>query len=291
MKSRVSPYDRITERIINLLESGVCPWRRPWNQSNLRPQNFDSKHLYQGINFFLLECMGFDLPVFLTFRKVKAMGGSVRKGSKGIPIVFWGTWKLQDPRGDETEVPKKIPFLKHFTVFNAAHIEGIDFPEPEDVQVYEFNPISRADDILASWGDRPEIHANRKFAAYDPIKDLIFMPPESRFQSPESYYATLFHEMGHATGAPHRLNREKGNFGDEQYSREELVAEMTSAFLCEECRIDNSTLENSAAYLGGWIKALKGNSKMVIQAASQAQKAANYILGINSSCSDKKMSA
>lgn len=274
-----SAYDRVTERIIELLEQDICPWRRPWNRTNMRPQNFASGNIYNGINLFLLEAMAFDNPVFLTFKQVKETGGNIIKGSKGFPVVYWGTFEVE-AKATEEDKTKAVPFLKYFTVFNASQIEGIDFPDPPQTKDIEFNPISKAQQIIDNWTDGPDVQHGFKHACYIRDKDIIQLPPQNRFVSPEEYYSTRFHEMGHATGSEHRLNRKKGEiFGDTQYSREELIAEMTSAFLCAECGIDNSIMENSAAYLKGWIKVLKGDSKLIVTAASQAQKAANLILG------------
>lgn len=141
-------------------------------------------------------------------------------------------------------------------------------------------PINRAQEIVAGWSGAPEIQHERNRACYLPSLDVIHMPNPDTFATAAEYYSTLFHEMAHATGAKHRLGREKGNsFGTADYAREELVAEMASAYLCAECGIDNSVIENQSAYLSGWIKVLKGDSKLIVTAASQAQKAANLILG------------
>ncbi|WP_309386205.1 ArdC family protein [Cerasicoccus frondis] len=281
MKQSKSAYDRVTERIIDLLEQGVCPWRRPWQTLNIRPQNFSSGHEYSGVNLFLLNAMGFQAPLFMTFKQVRDKGGQIIKGSKGFPVVYWGTIRVEDEHAkSEKNRTKEIPFLKHFTVFNAAQIEGIDFPTPEPPNQTEFQPILAADQIVTQWEDRPEIREDRGRACYNPLIDVVEMPNRSSFISPQEYYSTLFHELGHSTGAKHRLARKFGKrFGDNHYSREELIAEMTSAFLCAECGIDNSVIDNQATYLSGWIKTLKGDSKLVVIAASAAQKAANLILG------------
>lgn len=283
--SKQNSYDKVTARIIELLEQGVCPWRKPWSGTKARPCNFESGRPYSGINWFLLEVMGFDSPYFMTFNQVKAKGGTITKGSKGIPVVYWGTFDAED-RSTETMKPdtdkaRRIPFLKSYTVFNASQIEGVDFPEATSEELPEFQPIAAAEKIVADWIDGPEVLHGYDHACYIPAIDTVRLPIKPRFKSPEAYYCTLFHELGHSTGSERRLNRNMGKavFASADYSREELVAEMTAAFLCAECGIDNSIIENSAAYLKGWMKALTGDSRLVVTAASQAQKAANLILG------------
>lgn len=289
--TKQTAYERITARIIELLEQGVCPWRKPWSSQTLRPCNFIGNRPYSGINRFLLEAMGFDSPYFLTFNQVKMKGGSIIKGSKGVAVVYWGAFeaegkgkpafKPETPESATEDSTRKIPFLKFYTVFNASQVEGIEFPELATEELPEFQPIAAAEKIVADWIDGPEILHGYNSACYVPAIDTVKLPIKPRFKSPEEYYSTLFHELGHATGSERRLKRNigKASFASSDYSREELVAEMTAAFLCAECGIDNSVIENSVAYLQGWMKVLKADSKMVVIAASQAQKAANLILG------------
>jgi len=289
MKHRTTAYDRVTERIITLLEQGTCPWRRPWSQLNIAPQNYASGHRYQGINLFLLNAMSYAVPLFMTYKQVKAKGGNVKKGSKGFPVVYWGTLTVEDEHAKRgKDRTKEIPFLKSFTVFNAAQIEGIDFPQPEPVLQGEFQPILDAEAIVNGWKDGPTIAEDCGKACYIPAIDEVQMPSRRSFTSPELFYGTLLHELSHATGHKKRLNRKFGKrFGSTAYSREELIAEMAAAFLCAECGIDNHVIDNQVAYLDGWIKALKGDSKLVVTAASAAQKAANLILGVQSQAQGK----
>lgn len=282
--TKQTAYDKVTSRIVELLQQGICPWRKPWSSHQSRPCNFTSNRPYSGINWFLLEVVGFDSPYFMTFNQVKDKGGNVIKGSKGVPVVYWGTFEAEDKATGtvkpDTDKARKIPFLKSYTVFNASQIEGITFPEVATEELSKFEPIATAEKIVADWIDGPEILHGYNAACYVPSIDTVKLPIKPRFKSPEEYYCTLFHELGHATGSERRLNRNIGKtaFASASYSREELVAEMTAAFLCAECGIDNSVIENSAAYLQGWMKALKGDSKLVVTAASHAQKAANMIL-------------
>lgn len=272
-------YDIITERIINLLNEGVCPWRRPWNLMPLAPQNFASGRKYNGINMLLLSVIGYELPLFLTYKQVTERGGNVKKGSKGLPVIYWSTFDGEELDADGK--PRKIGSLRYYVVFNAAQIEGVPFPKVESRTGEMFKPLEVAESIVARWTSGPKIIHGFQRACYIPAIDAIHMPSPESFDHQGAYYATLFHELGHATGAAGRLDRKlSGQFGKEDYSREELVAEMTAAFLCAHCGIDNSTITQQAAYLAGWLKSLKADPKMVIQAASQAQKAANMILGI-----------
>lgn len=272
-------YTIITDRIVSMLEQGTCPWRRPWNRLTAYPQNYVSRRSYHGLNFLILAMIGYELPYFLTYNQTHEMGGNVKKGEKGMPIVFWQLLKSKDQKDAKGE-PKKIPLLRYYTVFNASQVEGIEFPKVESRTGTEFNPIAEAERIVSNWRQGPTIEHGFSRACYSSTSDRIQMPSPGSFDNPQAYYATLFHEMGHATGHASRLARKLGNrFGSEDYSREELIAEMTAAFLCAHCSIDNTT-EQSAAYLASWVKALKGDPKLVVQAASAAQKAANLILGI-----------
>lgn len=272
-------YEIITERIISLLSEGVCPWRRPWNLMPIAPQNFASGRRYSGINLFLLSVIGYEVPLFLTFKQVSERGGTVRKGSKGVPVVYWGSLE-SDELNDEGEA-RTVRFLRYYTVFNAGQIDGVPFPKVESRTGTAFEAVAAAEAIVAGWASGPRIEHGFRQAGYLPAVDVIQMPSPGSFDSSAHYYATLFHEMGHATGHGGRLDRKLSNeLNREDYSREELVAEMTAAFLCAHCGIDNSTINHQAAYVAGWLKSLENDPKLVITAASQAQKAANMIVGI-----------
>jgi antirestriction protein ArdC len=198
-------------------------------------------------------------------------------------------WKLKELEElDKDGKPKTIPYLRYYTVFNAAQIDDIEFPEPA-IETIDYNPIDRAESIVAGYTGKPEIKYGFTLACYRPPLDEVNMPAPERFSSAEEHYGTLFHELVHSTGHEKRLARrgshEVRHFGDEAYSKEELVAEMGAAFLNSEAGIEAPTLENSAAYIQSWLKALKNDSKILIQAASLAQKAADYILGkLSTSC-------
>jgi len=284
--SKIDTYTIVTDRIIEALKDGTCPWRKSW--SSVGPQNFKSKAEYKGINLFLLGLNGFESPFYLTFKQAKDLGGMVKKGSKGSKVIFWKMLAGEDKNGKE----KIFPLLKHYTVFNAEQIDGIDFPTVKDLtSKNEFSPIEKAEKALAGYSDMPEIrHATNYQACYTPSIDKVKMPTKDLFFSSEDYYAVLFHELAHSTGHKSRLARftSAGSFGSDPYAKEELIAELTSAFICAVCGIDNSLKENQESYIASWLKVLKGDSKFIIQAASGARKAADRIQGITYAKEEKK---
>ena len=270
-------YDIITDRIIAALEQGTVPWRQPWNAETSTPRSFASKRPYRGINVFMLtltaQAAGYTSPYWATFNQVKKLGGSIRKGEKGTPVVLW---KFIEKTEDGEK--KTIPFLRYFTVFNVEQADGIDVPTIEAQREHE--PLDAAEDIIESYlaSDGPTLSLGGGSAHYEPLRDHVQMPRPEDFDSAERYYATLFHELGHSTGHEKRLARPFGRFGSGPYSREELVAEMTACFLLSEARIEVE-LDQSAAYIGSWLKALQDDRKLVVTAATAAQKAADLILG------------
>ena len=276
--SRVDVYQIITDRLLAILETGTVPWRKPWRTaSSDGPQNLISKRLYRGINYFLLSCAAYSANYWLTYKQAQERGGNVRKGERGMPVIFW---KLLD-REDKDGQREQVPLLRYYRVFNLEQCEGIKAP-PDDAATFHHDPIEAAEAVQLAMLNRPKVIMGGGRACYSPMTDTVHIPELSRYANPEEYYSTFFHELAHATGHESRLNREgvTGNhfFGDAVYSREELVAEMTAAFLCGHTGIENATLQNSAAYLQSWIRTLRGDRKLAIIAAAQAQKAADYIL-------------
>jgi len=273
-------YQIITDQIISQLEAGVVPWHKPWNTSGLMPTNFVSNKEYRGINPFLLESAGFECPYWLTFKQAKLKGGTVRKGEKGSIVIFW---KLNEYENEENpEGPaRKVPILRYYKVFNLSQCDGLDWDKPAPVN--DFKPIEEAERIASGYKG-PEVKHGKGRACYHPQLDYIEMPDAERFDCGEEYYSTLFHEMGHSTGNKNRLNRasltESAYFGSHEYSKEELVAEFTASFLCGVSHIEQATLANSAAYIAGWKRKLKDDAKLIVQAAANAQKAADLIRGI-----------
>lgn len=278
-------YQRITDTIITMLENGVAPWRKPWSTAhNGMARNLVSGKEYRGINYFLLNAMTrYESPYWLTFKQASERGGHVRKGEKGMPVIFW---KLYEKENEATGEETVVPVLRQYTVFNSEQCNGLEVPIIEQPETHENERIARAEAIQLAMPNRPSVTFGGSRAYYSPSQDVVNVPNLERFENSNAYYATLFHELAHSTGHAQRLNRagvmDHATFGSCEYSKEELCAEMTSAFLCAKCGIDNSTLENSAAYIASWLKALKNDSKMVVLAAAQAQKAADYILNVQS---------
>jgi antirestriction protein ArdC len=269
----------ITDAIIAKLEAGVCPWRKPWNGSANAPRNLVTGKAYRGINAFLLACTGFSSPYFLTFKQVQDKGGLVNKGASSFPVVFWSNVTATD---QETGDEKTIPFMRYYRVFS---VEQTNLPIPPITdEPLDFNPIEEAEKIVAAMPSCPEIRHGQAKAYYSPSLDYVNMPKQELFECSEKYYSVLFHELSHSTGHASRVGRkgvtESTYFGSHEYSKEELIAEMSAAFLCGEIGIAPATLDNSAAYIQSWLRALKSkdNKNMVITAAGAAQKAVDYIL-------------
>ena len=271
-----SVYSIVTEQILKQLESGVAPWHRPWTTQ--MPKNLVSGRGYRGINVFLLASNGYGSPYWLTYKQATERGGHVRKGEHGARVVFWkiGTRETQEPDGDTIE--RKSILLRYYTVFNVEQCEGITAPD----STRTVNPIEECERIVQAMPNPPAMEQDGR-AWYRPSTDTVGMPSRNAFNSSEEYYTTLFHELTHSTGHAKRVGRdgiEKLNtFGSESYSKEELIAEMGAAMLCGVAGIERRTLSNSAAYLKSWIDVLKSDARMVVSAASQAQKAADFIQG------------
>lgn len=280
--------NEITDKVIELLEQGTSPWKKPWNGRDMMPGNYKSKKNYRGINLLYLSMLPFESPFYMTYKQIEELGGNVKKGEKGIPVVFWkffGT-KSEDPDTGAEIFEKKGAMVRYYTIFNTDQCEGLDIviPKAEDEKTLEFNPIKECESIIESFKNKPVIEHKGIRACYSPLQDVVTMPENERFHSCEKYYSTLFHELVHGTGHYSRLNREGfmsgASFGSNKYSKEELIAEMGAAFLCAHAGIENETIDNSAAYLKGWIKVLKEDNKILLSAAQQAQKAFDHILGV-----------
>ena len=274
MLHMIKVYEIITQKIIQQLESGVIPWKQPWKTGI--PQNLLSRKPYRGINAILLGSLPFPSPYFLTFKQARLLDGYVRPGEKGIQIVFWNF--IVD---EESEEKRRLPFLRYYTVFNASQCNGIQIPTTPQLP---FNEIEECERIVSEMPDAPKINYAANYAAYSPVTDTVKIPARESFDTSQGFYSTLFHELGHSTGHPSRLNRPgitpDLTFGSSSYSKEELIAELSSSFLCAKAGIVANTIANSAAYISGWLRALKNDKRMIIAAAAQSQKASDYILGI-----------
>jgi len=278
--------DVVNSKIMELLEQGTIPWRKTWNAASNSPKNLVSMKEYRGINVFMLACMPYSSAYWMTFKQCQDKGGRIRKGEKSTPVIFWKWLDKRDAGNDDADtvtVNGKIPMLRSYSVFNWQQTEGIEPPPAKETTVNTFTPLDRAEAIIAGMPLRPDIHYVGNQPAYYPLLDYVKIPKAEAFESPEEYYCTLFHELGHSTGHARRIGRkgilEPSYFGSHNYSQEELCSEFCSAFLCGHSGIEQKTLENSASYISGWLKAIKGNQKLLVTAASQGQKASDYILG------------
>lgn len=285
-------YEIITEQVLAEIEKGNVPWMKPWNMEwkTMMPTNVKSKKAYRGINVFLLAFSGYDSPYWLTFKQCQQLGGKVRKGEKSTIVCFWKMTDFTDSNDlddDGNPTAKKIPLLRYYRVFN---VDQCDIPEKKlakfknNFEELDFNPIEKAEKILSNMPNRPKISHRGSRAYYKPSTDEIVLPNRKTFKSEEQFYSTIFHELAHSTGHKSRLDRntigDGGFFGSENYSKEELIAEMAAAMLCGIAGIENKTLKNSSAYIKGWSKKLKEDSKVIVQAAQQAQKVCDFILNV-----------
>jgi len=281
-------YENITNKICSMLESGVSPWKKTWSAADA-PKNLTTKIPYRGVNvWMLLSSPHATTPYWLTWKQVMSLKGRVKaeEAKNYEMVVFWKQLKYKKMvAGVEEE--DTFPMLRYSRVYNLGQCEfdqkTLDKLVPK-TEKNPFTPIEMCEKIASGYKDCPAIGFGGDRAYYAPLFDTIQMPNKDDFEAPENYYSVLFHEMAHSTGSQKRLKRFKATdsniFGSETYSKEELVAEMTSSFLCAEAGIENSTIDNSAAYIHGWLKAIKNSDKnFVLSAASKAQYAAEYILG------------
>lgn len=281
----LNTYELITQRVIEAIEkNGSMPWQRPWQSrvaNGVFPMNLATGRQYKGINTFLLSMMGYASPFWITYKQANSLGGNVAKGQKGLPVIFWSILEKKNPKTGELE---KIPFIRHSTVFNFEQCENLVAPALETAQP-KISSIAACEAIVDGFKNKPTIVYKEQQAYYSPSRDLVNMPKRDSFISAESYYGTLLHELVHASGHSSRLNRlsVKGCnfFGSDNYSKEELVAEFGASFLCATAGIESATINDSAAYIKGWVSAFRDQPKMLVEAAAQAQKACDYILGKN----------
>lgn len=273
-------FDKIAAGLIAKMESGVRPWAKPWTSrpgSMTLPHNLASGKAYRGANVFWLwlaqEAAGYESAAWLTYKQAADMGGNVRKGEKGTAVFFWSKFEREDKATGEK---KSGMFAKAYTVFNVAQCEGIELPAPAE-PAPEGERMAAAEALIAATGARIQHGGDRAF--YVPSRDYIQLPAFADFVNADAYYSTAFHEIGHWTGHESRLNREYGKrFGDDAYAFEELVAELTAAFVCGSQGFASVERDDHAAYLANWIRVLRNDSGAFVTAASAAQKAADYIL-------------
>lgn len=283
MSNRI--YESVTATIVAALERGVVPWRKPWHTGVQLPANVKTNRPYRGVNAFLLSLAPHTDHRWLTLKQATELGGHIREGEKSSMVVFWKFWNPPQEGEQQAEKQRSVPVLRYYLVWNAEQCEGLDLAPLVPVRLTTPNErIARADDLVSLMKNPPEVREAGCAAWYSPSKDLVQVPPLTTFESADHFYATLFHELGHATGHPDRLARAGvcGDvyFGSGEYSKEELVAELTSAFCCATVGLDPTLMEDSASYLQGWLKVFRGDPKAVVIAAAQAQRAADFIMGI-----------
>lgn len=267
---RTELYEKVNNIIKDKLASGKLPWRKSWKAAK-PPQNFISKHIYQGINFLLLSCFDFPSPFYLTFLQAKERNAFIKKGEKGIPVIFWKLLETTKARESGEIVSDYVPFMRYSTVFNLSQTSLYN----ESLQEKLKRP-----DVEIFIKSVPAVIKNniQGKAVFNLTKDFISIPVISEFESSDEYYSTLFHELIHWTGFKSRLNRfETADYNSDDYSKEELIAEIGSAYLCSYFGINN-TLDNSAGYIQGWLNKLEDDQSIFISASTQAKNAVNYLL-------------
>lgn len=290
---RASLYDEVTHRIISELEAGRFPWVQPWGAAGTTapglPRNALTGRTYSGVNVLILWGAviehGYPSQSWLTFRQARDAGGCVRKGEHGTTVVYADRFvpkKVDQAAGppDRDEPPeaepRAIPFLKRFTLFNVAQCDGLReglAADPEPLPEREIVPVAEA--LIEATGADFRIGGDK--ACFVPSRDFIQVPPQQAFHDQINYYRTCFHELGHWSGHKSRLNRDlSGTFGSRNYAREELVAEIASAFICT--RLGIVPTVRHADYLSAWLDVLKEDSRAIFRAASAASKAADFIL-------------
>lgn len=276
-------YQIVTDRIIAELEKGVVPWAKPWTGLRSGAYSHSTGRPYSLLNQMLLGKPG----EYITWSQVKAEGGMVRKGEKSSVVVFWKMNKVKE--SDATtgeEVEKLYPILRYFNVFHIDQCEGIE-PKYKEEELTGPDPIESAEHISADYLTRSGVkleHVKGDRACYSPALDRVTLPLLEQFDSSAEYYSTLFHELGHSTGHKSRLDRFTSGaaaaFGGDDYGREELVAELTSACVLNTCGIETPhSFRNSAAYIASWLKAIRGDNRLVVSAAGKAEKAVSLIMG------------
>ena len=297
MPSKTDVYTKVTETIIQALEQGVRPWHKPWNAEHAagkitRPLRGNGQ-AYNGINVLMLWSMamdkGYSAPIWMTFRQAKELGASVRKGEKGSPVVYANKLTIKDTDATTGEdIEKKIPFMKGYTVFNVEQIDDLPdhfYATAEQPKIDETQRHKAAEDFAKA--TKAEINHGGNRAFYSVDSDRVQMPHFEFFEDPESYYGTLIHELTHWTRHSSRLDRSLGrkSWGDEGYAMEELVAELGSAFLCADLGITPQVREDHASYIGNWLEVLKNDKKAIFAAAAHAQRAADFLHGLQPSLS------
>lgn len=283
-------YQKVTDRIIADLEQGELTWLKPWSTGNLegritKPLRHNGQP-YSGINILMLwgaaVADGYLSPIWMTYKQASELGAHVRKGERGNQVVYANTITKTEEQENGTEEERTIPFMKAYTVFNVEQIDGLSdnyYTKPEPV-IDTAQRIDHAERFFTATG--ADIRHGGAQAYYSGGSDHVQMPVFECFRSPEAYYATLAHELTHWTKHKSRLDREFGRkrWGDEGYAREELVAELGAAFLCADLGLTPEPGTDHAAYIQSWLKVLKEDKRAIFSAAAHAQKAADFLHGL-----------
>jgi len=280
--TKVKVEQMVTDRILAAIDSGtLSKWNAPWISAGRPDQNLISKRPYNGVNVLLTwiarVSKNYTSPYWLTYKQCASLGGQVRTGEKATIIVYFKKLKVQDKQtGDD----KFIPLLRYFSVFNTDQCDGLEDKIPADPKVADgFDPLDSCEEIIDGWKDSAPINYGGDSAFYNIKTDEVTLPKREQFKSAEGFYSTAFHELTHKTGHESRLNREFGKqFGNDPYAKEELVAELGAAFLCAHAGINNE--DDSAGYIKHWRDKIAADPKLILWAASKAQKATDLILGI-----------
>ena len=287
METKKNVYEMVTERVMEQMKQGIIPWHRPWTGAADGAINYVTRKPYSLLNQMLLGRSG----EWLSFKQIKERGGNIKKGAKAGMVVFYTKFSYtkdeQQEDGTTVATEHTIPVLRYYNVFHIDDCTGIE-SKLEDKPATTAEPIEAAEEIVNGYVSRESLRfknnepSNRAY--YSPALDEVVVPMLSQYADAEEYYSTTFHELTHSTMKKSRCNREAENkiaaFGSKDYSREELVAELGSAYLCTTAELNGEkAFRNSVAYIQGWLRALANDAKMIVWAASRAEKAARYILG------------
>ena len=286
-------YQMATDRICELLEKGIRPWDKPWTSAMDCAWSGVTGKPYSFLNQWLLADLNSKTPEdmmnsmcgeWVTYEQAKKRGGHVKAGEKGRKVVFFTPFEIEE-NGEK----KTIPYLTAYTVFKISQCEGIEQKfHTDSEEVYQYPLDADADSVANDYISREGVTykpTKGNSAFYRPSEDLVVTPLMSQFKDRAEFYSTLFHELTHSTGHEKRLNRTMATaaFGNNDYSQEELVAEIGSASICATLGLESkNSFTNSAAYVQNWLKALKNDKKMIVKASAQAEKAVKMILNIKS---------
>lgn len=279
---KANVYDMVTNRIIAELEKGQIPWQKPWTGVRNGAYNRITKRPYSLLNQMLLQHTG----EYATFKQWQDLGGHIRKGEKSEIVVFWKIFESKETDSDTGKIEiKKIPLLRYYNVFHISQVDGVEPLALEQLND-EVEPIEAGDKIITDYIDREHlnfIECKSNKAYYSPSSDTVVVPLKEQCQLINEWYSIAFHEISHSSGHKSRLNRIQTGaisaFGSQDYSKEELVAELSSATLMSVAGIETpKTFRNSTAYIQNWLQVLRNDNKFIVSASSKAEKAVNYIL-------------